>query len=68
MNSTLIICVKWTLIYGKGFMKKNKKIKIKKINELDLSDIEKRISKLSGSEESLYYQHLQDRKLELEKN
>ncbi len=49
-------------------MTKDKKIKIKKINELDLTEIEKRIAKLSGSEESLYYQHLQDRKLELEKD
>jgi len=49
-------------------MKKNKKIIIKKINQMDLSDIEKRLGKLSGSEESLYYQHLQDRKFELEKS
>lgn len=49
-------------------MTKDKKITVKKINQLNLTEIEKRIAKLSGSEESLYYQHLMDRKLELEKN
>jgi len=49
-------------------MTNNKKVVIKKINQLNLTEIEKRIAKLSGSEESLYYQHLVDRKLELEKN
>lgn len=49
-------------------MKKNKTIIVKKINQLNLSDIEKRIAKLSGQDESLYYQHLMERKSELEKN
>jgi hypothetical protein len=49
-------------------MKKNKTIVVKKINQLNLSDIEKRLGKLSGSEESDYYKHLQSRKNELEKN
>lgn len=48
-------------------MKKNKTI-VKKINKMELNDIEKRLGKLSGSEESDYYKHLQDRKFELEKN
>ncbi len=43
-------------------MTNNKKVVIKKINQLNLTEIEKRIAK------SLYYQHLQDRKLELEKD
>jgi FKBP-type peptidyl-prolyl cis-trans isomerase (trigger factor) len=49
-------------------MTKDKKIKIKKINKLDLPEIERRIAKLSGQEESLYYQHLESMKYELEKD
>lgn len=49
-------------------MTKDKKIEVKKINKMTLTDIEKRISKLSGSEMSAYYKHLQSRKNELEKD